>query len=69
LYLKKRKFNPPVSFDSKQYFDRQSYLVDRLLYTNMPSIENSNVPKETVEISPTEPIIREEGETWTNDEG
>jgi len=35
----------------------------------MPSIENSNVPKETVEISPTEPIIREEGETWTNDEG
>lgn len=59
--FKKRKFNPPVSFDSKQQFDRQSYIVDRLLHTN--------VPKETIEIAPIEPIIREEGETWTNDEG
>jgi hypothetical protein len=40
-----------------------------LLVTSVPSAENPTVPKETNELSPNEPIVREEGETWTNDEG
>ena len=54
--LKKRKFNPPVSFDSKQYFDRQSHVIDRLLLTNTSSAETPpalvvSIPKETNEAS------------------
>jgi hypothetical protein len=53
-----------------------------LLLTNLPSIENPSVFKETNEstttgitskemneLSPTEQTVREEGETWTNEEG
>ncbi|CAF0758317.1 unnamed protein product [Rotaria sordida] len=90
----KRKFNPPISFDSKQYFDRQSQVVTRLLITNTPSIDNSltsplAILKETNELSsppplptisaisketdesppsPTEQIVRQDSEIWTNDE-
>ncbi|CAF3021227.1 unnamed protein product [Rotaria sp. Silwood2] len=54
----KRKFNPPVSFDSKQYFDRQPQLLDRLLIINPASIETPlasppPVLKETSEPPPT----------------
>jgi len=35
----RRKFNPPASFDSKQYSERQSYIVDRLLFI-YPMISN-----------------------------
>ncbi|CAF1017714.1 unnamed protein product [Adineta ricciae] len=85
----KRKFNPPVSFDSKQYFERQSSIVDRLLITNPLAIENSLpspppilkepnemisaavITKETNELTPslTEQTNRDEGESWTNEEG
>ncbi|CAF4232817.1 unnamed protein product, partial [Rotaria sp. Silwood2] len=87
----KRKFNPPISLDSKQYSDRQFQLVDRLLIINLPSIDNSLIPstpivKETNETqsqtspptisitskdtneSPTEQIVRQDSEIWTNEE-
>jgi hypothetical protein len=81
-----------VSFDSKQHFDRQFQIVDRLLITNQSSIEHplaspppvlkelieplrppplTVITKEIIEspTTPTEQTIREEGETWTNEEG
>ncbi|CAF4901450.1 unnamed protein product, partial [Rotaria sp. Silwood1] len=90
----KRKFNPPISFDSKQYSDRQIQLVDRLLVTSPPSIDNSvissttilketnesspTLPPSTIAVtsketnesssSPTEQIVRQDSELWTNEE-
>ncbi|CAF3844508.1 unnamed protein product [Rotaria magnacalcarata] len=93
----KRKFNPPVSFDSKQYADRQCQRVDRLLITSplsidstvvnsSPTVKETNEPvspqpastplivmasKESNELSPTSPtdaMVRQDSELWTNEE-
>ncbi|CAF4114612.1 unnamed protein product, partial [Adineta steineri] len=57
----RKKFNPPVSLDSKQYSDRQSHIVDRLLITYPSPFENtltSPIPilKEAIEPKSPPPI-------------
>lgn len=44
-------------------------MTDRLLVTSPPSVETPMVFKEPTEVPPVEQTVREEGETWTNEEG